>query len=50
VDIDESIRVAVCAGHEKYKKYYAFVDTMNVYYIAMILDPRVKCELLNQEL
>jgi hypothetical protein len=49
-DIDESIRVAVCAGLGKYKKYYTFIDTMDVYYIAMILDPRIKCELLKQEL
>jgi hypothetical protein len=50
VDIDKSIRVAICTSYKKYKKYYAFVDIMNIYYIAMILDPRVKCELLNQEL
>jgi hypothetical protein len=50
VDIDKSIKVAVCASYKKYKKYYAFVNTMNVYYIAIILDPQIKCKLLNQEL
>ncbi|KAK9244006.1 hypothetical protein V1506DRAFT_461956 [Lipomyces tetrasporus] len=30
--------------------YFGFVDEINVYYIAMILDPRFKCELLKQEL
>ncbi|KAK9246143.1 hypothetical protein V1506DRAFT_457591, partial [Lipomyces tetrasporus] len=30
--------------------YFGFVDEVNTYYIAMILDPRFKCELLKQEL
>jgi hypothetical protein len=50
VNIDESIIVAIQAGLAKYQKYYAFVDELDIYYIAMILDPRFKCELLKQEL
>ena len=49
-EIDESIAIAVYAGLAKYKKYYAFVDEIDIYYIAMVLDPRFKYELLKQEL
>jgi hypothetical protein len=50
VGVDESIVIAVQARLAKYEKYYAFVDEVDTYYIAMILDPRFKCELLKQEL
>ncbi|KAK9384339.1 hypothetical protein V1515DRAFT_583057 [Lipomyces mesembrius] len=48
-DADQVLVSAVRAGLGKYE-YFAFVDEVNTYYIAMILDPRFKCELLKQEL
>jgi hypothetical protein len=33
-----------------YQKYYSFIDKQNTYYIAVLLDPRVKCKLIQQEI
>jgi hypothetical protein len=37
-------------GLKKYKKYYTFVDECDTYYTALILDPRVKEDLILGEL
>ncbi|KAK9311144.1 hypothetical protein V1524DRAFT_77573 [Lipomyces starkeyi] len=34
----------------KYKKYYTFMDATDTYYTALILDPRVKGDLILEEL
>ena len=49
-DIDEDIVVAVKAGLKKYKKYYTFMDEIDTYYMAALLDPRFKAKWLQQEL
>ena len=49
-DLDEDISSAVKEGMKKYKKYYTFMDTSDTYYTALILDPRVKGDLLLEEL
>ena len=49
-DLDEDISLAVKEGMKKYKKYYTFMDTSDTYYTALILDPRVKGDLLLEEL
>ncbi|KAK9358803.1 glycosyl hydrolase family 49-domain-containing protein [Lipomyces starkeyi] len=48
--IDKDIAAAVKNGLRKYKKYYTFMDAMDTYYTALILDPRVKGDLILQEL
>jgi hypothetical protein len=50
VRVNKGIIIAIQARLAKYKKYYAFVNKVDIYYIAIILDPRFKCELLKQEL
>ncbi|KAK9376561.1 uncharacterized protein V1513DRAFT_439014 [Lipomyces chichibuensis] len=55
---DESASQVLASGdadshlslRQSYEKYFGFVDEIDVYYIAMILDPRFKCELLNRNL
>ena len=42
--------MAVKEGIKKYKKYYIFIDASDIYYIALILDPQVKGDLLLEEL
>lgn len=49
-DLDEDISLAVKEGMKKYKKYYTFMDASDTYYTALILDPRVKGDLLLDEL
>ncbi|EED15792.1 conserved hypothetical protein [Talaromyces stipitatus ATCC 10500] len=49
-DLDENISLAVKEGMKKYKKYYTFMDASDTYYTALILDPRVKGDLLLDEL
>ncbi|EED14760.1 hypothetical protein TSTA_042350 [Talaromyces stipitatus ATCC 10500] len=49
-DIDEDIASAVRESINKYMKYYTFMDISNTYYTALILDPRVKADLLLYEL
>jgi hypothetical protein len=50
LDLDEDISLAVKEGMKKYKKYYTFMDASDTYYTALILDPRVKGDLLLDEL
>ncbi|EED21581.1 hypothetical protein TSTA_088170 [Talaromyces stipitatus ATCC 10500] len=50
LDLDEDISLAVKEGIKKYKKYYTFMDASDTYYTALILDPRVKGDLLLDEL
>jgi hypothetical protein len=40
----------VSAGLVKYKKYYDFMDAQDAYYVALVLDPRLKIRLLEKEL
>ena len=48
--LDESISIAVQSSLALYQKYYDFMDGLDVYYIALILNPRYKTRLLEQEL
>ncbi|EED22687.1 hypothetical protein TSTA_061750 [Talaromyces stipitatus ATCC 10500] len=50
LDLDENISLAVKEGMKKYKKYYTFMDASDTYYTALILDPRVKGDLLLDKL
>ena len=50
INLDEDISLAVKEGMKKYKKYYTFMDASDTYYTALILDPRVKGDLLLEEL
>lgn len=49
-NIDEDIASAVRESINKYMKYYTFMDISDIYYTALILDPRVKGDLLLYEL
>ncbi|EED23819.1 hypothetical protein TSTA_072110 [Talaromyces stipitatus ATCC 10500] len=49
-DIDEDVASAVRESIKKYMKYYTFMDISDTYYTALILDPRVKGDLLLYEL
>jgi hypothetical protein len=49
-DIDEDIASAVRQSIKKYIKYYTFIDVSDTYYTTLILDPRVKGDLLLYEL
>lgn len=49
-DLDEDIASAVRESIKKYMKYYTFMDVSDIYYTALILDPRVKGDLLLYEL
>ncbi|KAK9319345.1 hypothetical protein V1517DRAFT_235359, partial [Lipomyces orientalis] len=44
------IACAVNQGMAKYRKYYSFMDATDTHYIALILDPRVKQNLILKEL
>ena len=48
--IDHDIAAAMKEGLKKYKKYYTFMDGCDTYYTALILDPRVKGDLILGEL
>ncbi|KAK9350097.1 ribonuclease H-like domain-containing protein, partial [Lipomyces doorenjongii] len=48
--IDKDNADAVKNGLRKYRKYYTFMDAINTYYTALILDPRVKGDLIQEEL
>jgi hypothetical protein len=50
IDLNESISQAVQSSLALYKKYYDFMDSLDVYYIALILNPQYKTRLLEQEL
>lgn len=48
--LDEDIALAIKEGMKKYKKYYTFMDESDTYYTALTLDPRVKGDLILEEL
>ena len=45
-DIASSVTLAL----KKYSKYYDLMDRLDIYYIALLLNPRYKTRLLEQEL
>ncbi|KAJ6168129.1 hypothetical protein N7497_000972 [Penicillium chrysogenum] len=47
-DLTEDIASAVGGSIKKYIKYYTFMDASDLYYTALVLDPRVKGALLNE--
>lgn len=49
-DLDNDIVAAIDQGLQKYRKYYAYMDQTDAYYTALLLDPRVKGDLLRREL
>jgi hypothetical protein len=49
-DLDNDIVDAIHHGLIKYQKYYTFMDNTDAYYTALILDPRVKGDILLHEL
>jgi hypothetical protein len=49
-NLSEDIAIAVSTSLKKYQKYYDFMDGLDIYYIALILNPRYKTRLLQQEL
>ena len=49
-DLDYDIATAIYQGLIKYQKYYTFMDNTDTYYTVLILDPRVKGNLLLREL
>ncbi|OGE46980.1 hypothetical protein PENARI_c080G05268 [Penicillium arizonense] len=48
-DLAENIASAVGGSIKKYIKYYTFMDASDLYYTALVLDPRVKGALLLNE-
>ena len=48
--LDKDIAAAVGSALGKYSKYYDLIDGLDIYYIALILNPRYKTRLLEQEL
>lgn len=48
--LDYDIASAMKEGMKKYKKYYTFMDESDTYYTSVILDPRVKGDLILSEL
>ena len=49
-ELDPDIASAMKEGLKKYKKYYTFMDESAFYYTALVLDPRVKGDLIKREL
>ena len=49
-NLHEDIADAVNSALDRYTKYYDFMDGQDIYYIALILNPRYKTRLLEQEL
>jgi hypothetical protein len=49
-NLDRDIIAAVKEGMKKYEKYYSIMDDCDTYYTALVLDPRVKGELILREL
>ena len=49
-ELDPDIASAIKEGLKKYKKYYTFMDESEIYYTALVLDPRVKGDLILGEL
>jgi hypothetical protein len=50
IGLSEDIAIVVQSSLALYQKYYDFMDGLDVYYIALILNPRYKTRLLEQEL
>jgi hAT family C-terminal dimerisation region len=48
--LDPDIASAMKEGLKKYEKYYTFMDESEIYYTALVLDPRVKGDLISREL
>ena len=46
---DDRIISALQAGKEKFEKYGEFIEETPIYYIASMLDPRLKCSLIQAE-
>jgi hypothetical protein len=49
-ELDPDIASAIKQGLKKYQKYYTFMDNSEIYYTALVLDPRVKGDLILGEL
>lgn len=49
-ELDRDIVAAIKKGLQKYEKYYTFMDESDAYYVATVLDPRVKGDLILREL
>ena len=49
-ELDPDIAEAIKQGLKKYKKYYTFMDDSEIYYTTLVLDPRVKGDLILGEL
>ena len=49
-NLNINISLAVSAGINKYRKHYDFINTQDIYYITLILNPRFKILLLEKEL
>lgn len=48
--LDRDVIAAVKEGRKKYEKYYSIMDGCDTSYTALVLDPRVKGEMVLQEL
>ncbi|KAJ5123842.1 uncharacterized protein N7515_007667 [Penicillium bovifimosum] len=48
--LSPDVTSAISAGMKKYTKYYELMDAQDAYYIALVLDPRLKALLLDKEL
>lgn len=49
-DLDPDIAAAFESARSKYDKHYRLMDENNLYYTALVLDPRIKGQLLVKEL
>jgi hypothetical protein len=49
-NLDQDIALSVKEGMKKYEKYYSFMDESDTSYTALVLDPRVKGDLILEEL
>jgi hypothetical protein len=49
-DLNDDIMTAINKGMKKYKKYYNFIDKTDTYYLALMLDPWFKLDLILKEL
>ena len=50
VNLNQDIAYAVSMSLKKYQKYYDFMNEVDAYYIAQLLDLHFKFQLLQQEL
>ncbi|KAF1808085.1 hypothetical protein P152DRAFT_406142, partial [Eremomyces bilateralis CBS 781.70] len=48
--LNRDITQAIKEGIKKYEKYYTFIDELDTYYTTLILDPRVKGDLILNKL